>query len=81
MVIMDDDEARGFTFKYDNLFGGKGVGDPSVESTRRLFYVTCSRARQSLALVAYTNSPGRVSKFAIDEGWFNANEIITDAGL
>lgn len=81
MVIMDDEEARGFTFKYENLFGGKGVGDPSVESTRRLFYVTCSRARQSLALVAYTSSPGRVSKFAIDEGWFSADEIVTDIGL
>ena len=78
MVIMDDEEARGFMFKYENLFGGKGVGDPSVESTRRLFYVTCSRAMQSLALVAYTSSPGRVSKFAIDDGWFSADEIVTD---
>lgn len=81
MVIMDDEEARGFMFKYENLFGGKGVGDPSVESTRRLFYVTCSRAMQSLALVAYTSSPGRVSKFAINEGWFSADEIVTDIGL
>lgn len=81
MVIMDDEEARGFMFKYENLFGGKGVGDPSVESTRRLFYVTCSRAMQSLALVAYTSSPGRVSNFAINEGWFSADEIVTDIGL
>lgn len=76
MVIMDDKEARGFMFKYENLFGGKGVGDPSVEGVRRLFYVTCSRARQSLALVAYTESPERVRKFATDEGWFAADEII-----
>ncbi|MEN2506135.1 UvrD-helicase domain-containing protein [Stutzerimonas stutzeri] len=81
MVIMDDEEARGFMFKYENLFGGKGVGDPSVESTRRLFYVTCSRAMQSLALVAYTSSPGRVSKFAVDEGWFSADEIVMNIGL
>lgn len=75
MVIMDDKEARGFMFKYENLFGGKGVGDPSVEGVRRLFYVTCSRARQSLALVAYTESPERVRKFVTDEGWFVAGEI------
>jgi DNA helicase-2/ATP-dependent DNA helicase PcrA len=75
MVIMDDKEARGFMFKYENLFGGKGVGDPSVEGVRRLFYVTCSRARQSLALVAYSESPERVRKFATDEGWFAADEI------
>lgn len=76
MVIMDDKEARGFMFKYENLFGGKGVGDPSVEGVRRLFYVTCSRARQSLALVAYTESPDRVRKFVLDENWFAAEEII-----
>lgn len=75
MVIMDDKEARGFMFKYENLFGGKGVGDPSVEGVRRLFYVTCSRAQQSLALVAYTESPERVHKFVTDEGWFAADEI------
>ncbi len=75
MVIMDDKESRGFMFKYENLFGGKGVGDPSVEGVRRLFYVTCSRARQSLALVAYTESPERVRKFVTDEGWFSADEI------
>jgi DNA helicase-2/ATP-dependent DNA helicase PcrA len=80
MVIMDDAEARGFTFKYENLFGAKGIGDPAVEGTRRLFYVTCSRAKHSLALVAYTSSPERVSRFVINEGWFTADEIITDVG-
>ncbi len=76
MVIMDDKESRGFMFKYENLFGGKGAGEPSVEGVRRLFYVTCSRARQSLALVAYTDSPERVHKFVTDEGWFSADEIV-----
>lgn len=76
MVIMDDEEARGFMFKYENLFGGKGAGDPSVEGTRRLFYVTCSRAKKSLALVAYTKAPDRVQKFVLDEGWFTDDEVI-----
>lgn len=76
MVIMDDEEARGFMFKYENLFGGKAAGDPSVEGTRRLFYVTCSRAKQGLALVAYTGAPDRVRKFILDEGWFSADEIV-----
>jgi DNA helicase-2/ATP-dependent DNA helicase PcrA len=75
MVIMDDSEARGFTFKYENLFGGRDSGDPSVESTRRLFYVTCSRAKLSLALVAYTADPERVRRHVLSEGWFEANEI------
>ncbi len=75
MVIMDDHEARGFTFKYENLFGGKGAGNPSVESTRRLFYVTCSRAKQSLALVAYASATERVRQHVLIEGWFEPGEI------
>lgn len=46
MVIMDDAEARGFMFKYEDLFGGKAAGDKTVETTKRLFYVTCSRAKK-----------------------------------
>lgn len=77
MVIMDDEEARGFLFKYEDLFGGKSSGGKTVEATRRLFYVTCSRAKQSLALIAYTGAPERVRKFVLQEGWFSNDEIIT----
>ncbi|MBK8574203.1 MAG: ATP-dependent helicase [Elusimicrobia bacterium] len=77
MVIMDDEEARGFLFKYEDLFGGRSSGQKTVESTRRLFYVTCSRAKRSLALVAYAGAPERVRDFVIQEGWFNDDEIIT----
>jgi DNA helicase-2/ATP-dependent DNA helicase PcrA len=76
MVIMDDSEARGFLFKYEDLFGGKATGDKSVESTRRLFYVTASRAKESLALVAYTSSPERVKQFVLDQAWFSEDEIL-----
>lgn len=78
MVIMDDEEARGFLFKYEDLFGGKPSGEKTVEATRRLFYVTCSRAKQSLALIAYTGAPESVRKFVLREGWFSDDEIITD---
>lgn len=76
MVIMDDAEARGFMFKYEDLFSGKGAGNKTAEGTRRLFYVTCSRAKKSLALVAYTSAPDRVREFVLKEGWFNAEEIV-----
>lgn len=76
MVIMDDKEARGFLFKYEDLFGGKAAGDKTVESTKRLFYVTASRAKESLALVAYSSSPERVQDFVLREGWFGAEEIV-----
>lgn len=78
MVIMDDAEARGFLFKYEDLFGGKAVGEKTVEATRRLFYVTCSRAERSLALIAYTDAPQRVKSFVQREGWFSEDEIVMD---
>lgn len=75
MVIMDDSEARGFMFKYENLFSGNAGTSSSTASTRRLFYVTCSRAMKSLALVAYSTSPERVRGHLLSEGWFLDEEI------
>jgi DNA helicase II / ATP-dependent DNA helicase PcrA len=81
-VVMDDSEARGFMFSYDKLFGAKedsprkdGVQDTSIDRTKRLFYVTCSRAEDSLALIAYTSSPQQVRNNVIREGWFREEEI------
>lgn len=76
MVIMDDTEARGFSFKYEDLFGGKGAGEKIVENTRRLFYVTASRAKESLALVAYSSAPDRVQHFVLGQGWCSQDEVV-----
>ena len=86
MVILDDNEARGFLFSYDKLFGSKDKSeadlknekegrDTSIERTRRLFYVTCSRAEESLAIVAYSVNPEKVRDHVISEGWFDKNEV------
>jgi DNA helicase-2/ATP-dependent DNA helicase PcrA len=86
MVILDDEESRGNGFSYDKLFGTKGLSDADkksikenketgIDKTKRLFYVACSRAKESLAIVAYTDSPEIVKKNAINYGWFNENEI------
>lgn len=87
MVIMDDDEARGFLFSYDKLTGAKSKSDTdikneqegketSIDRTRRLFYVTCSRAEESLAVVAYSSSPEEVKEHVLAQGWFEENEIV-----
>ncbi|WP_245268450.1 hypothetical protein [Mesorhizobium sp. WSM2561] len=87
LVLMDDSEARGFMFGYDKLLGAKAPTqsdlksqqegkDNSIERTRRLFYVTCSRARTSLALVAYTENPAAVQAHVIANGWFDAHEVL-----
>jgi len=87
MVVISDSEARGFMFSYEKLFGVKPTTkadtdnrlagkDTSLDRTRRLMYVTCSRATQSLAIVAYTLDPDAVRSFAIDNEWFGADEIV-----
>jgi len=87
MVILDDDEAGGFLFSYEKLFGAKELSDndkkkkkegndSTPERTRRLFYVTCSRAEKSLAVVAYTENPKAVKEFAISKGWFCEAEVV-----
>lgn len=87
MVIIDDSEAKGFLFSYDKLFGIKGLSDTdkknlsegketSIERTQRLFYVTCTRAKSSLAVVMYANNPEGVKTEAIKKRWFEEDEII-----
>lgn len=87
MVILDDDEARGFMFSYDKLFGAveptatdlknlEEGKETSIDRSRRLFYVTCSRAEESLAIVAYTQDPQKVYDYVLEQGWFDKDEII-----
>lgn len=69
LVILDDDEgAAHFQFSYDKYFGLKELSDneksnrregkeTSIERTRRLFYVCCTRAKNSLVVVYFVNQP------------------------
>lgn len=86
MVVINDDEARGFLFSYDKLFGAKDKSkrdleneaaglDSALDRTRRLLYVTVSRAEESLAVVAYTDKPQAVKETAISNGLFAEEEI------
>jgi ATP-dependent DNA helicase UvrD/PcrA len=87
MVLMDDAEARGFMFDYEKFFGAKELSaadianetqgrDSSLDRTRRLFYVTCSRAKKSLALLAYSSSPATVRAKMIENDWFDDEEVV-----
>lgn len=86
MVIIDDEDARGFMFSYEKLFGVKeksetdlknesGGIETTIDRTRRLLYVTCSRAENSLAIVIYTANPQKAKEHALSAGWFNEDEI------
>nr|WP_256822389.1 3'-5' exonuclease [Porphyromonas gingivalis] len=73
MVIIDDSEAKGFMFSYDKLFGVKELTETdikhieageesSIDRTKRLFYVVCTRAKESLAIVMYSSDSNKVKK-------------------
>ena len=86
MVLIDDNEAKGFLFSYDKLFEvsplsatdirnhGEGK-ENSIDRTARLFYVTCTRAKESLAILMYTSNPEKAKETAIKNNWFKENEI------
>jgi len=87
MVILDDNEARGFMFSYEKLLGAKSLTttdeqnrlagrDTSIDRTRRLFYVTCSRAQQSLAVIVYTKEVDKIARHVSSLGWFTEQELI-----
>jgi len=70
-----DDSDELFTSKQRIYSDGK---ETSVDRTRRLFYVICSRAMKSLAIVAYTDDMDKVKQTMLDNGWFNESEILLE---
>lgn len=87
LVIMSDDEAKGCLFNYEKLFGAKpktdtdmkneqGGKDSSIMRTTRLFYVACTRAQKSLAVLVYTDNIDDVKATALKNNWFKEEEII-----
>ena len=86
LVVMDDSEARGFLFSYEKFFGATPLSDgdkikiaqdeeTGIDRTRRLLYVTCTRTKQSLALMAYTSAPDQLESAVVRNGWFEPSEI------
>lgn len=88
MVVMDDKQAGGNQISYDKLFGATELGERDLENIQagkettidrslRLLYVTCSRARESLALVLWAEKPAEALEFARHKsGWFAAEEVV-----
>ena len=88
MVIADDAHTR---FKglasYETLFEVKPLGstaqkkadngeETTIERTRRLLYVTCTRAEESLALVLYSEAPDTIRRFLIFNQWMAEDEVV-----
>ena len=86
MVVMDDEKAGGSLFSYDKLFGAVSLPktdetnavenkETTIDRTLRLLYVTCSRAREGLALVLWSSSPEVALEKVRASGWFSVDEI------
>jgi len=86
MAVLDDESSGGFLFKYEKLLGAESLSERDKKNvsegkdstplrTRRLFYVICSRAQKSLAVVAYTKNPAAVRNYAL-HSWFKEGEVI-----
>ena len=86
MVVLDDEAAGGNLFSYEKLFGVKSLSDTdkrnikegkdsTLSRTNRLFYVVCSRAEQSLAIVVYTAEPQMLKELLVKNNIFNNEEI------
>lgn len=86
MVVMDDASAGGFLISYDKIFGGKDLSDndrenekigkeTTIDRTLRLLYVTCSRAKETLALVLWSSDTTAALARIRDSGWFSPDEI------
>lgn len=87
LAILNDSESGGFLFKYEkmleatplsttdkkNILEGK---ETVLDRTRRLFYVICSRAQESLAIVVYSENPQAVKDYVVSENWFTEQEVI-----
>ena len=86
MVILDDKSAVGRLFSYEKLFAVKDLSptdkkninegkDNTLSRTSRLFYVICSRAQQSLAIVCYTEQPDKLQSYLLENNLFEKDEI------
>lgn len=87
LVIIDDASAKGFLFSYDKAFGIKSKSATDIKNeqagketcisrTLRLFYVTCTRAMKSLAIICYCDNPATLKSLLLRKQYFTEEEIV-----
>ncbi|WP_445493673.1 UvrD-helicase domain-containing protein [Photorhabdus sp. SF281] len=92
LVVLDDDEGTHRQFSYDKYFGVKDLSlqdlknikekkDTSVERTRRLFYVCCTRARKDLVVVYFSTQPLLAEQRIRDTNIFPDDAIFNESML
>lgn len=90
LVVLDDAESTHFQFSYEKYLGLKTLSDSdlkhkdageetTVDRTRRLFYVSCTRALKDLAVVLFTADPERAEAHISQLDLFEREAIHTQA--
>jgi DNA helicase-2/ATP-dependent DNA helicase PcrA len=92
LVVLDDEEGSYNLFSYDKYFGLAPLSEGDrkhmsegeetvVDRTRRLFYVCCSRATQSLAVALFAQNPANAAEKIKARGIFPADQVRVFDGL
>lgn len=90
LVVLDDAESTHFQFSYEKYLGLKDLSDSdrkhidageetTVDRTRRLFYVSCTRALKDLAVVLFTADPAQAEAHLHQLDLFEREAIHTAA--
>lgn len=90
LVVLDDAESTHFQFSYEKYLGLKALSDTdrkhieageetTVDRTRRLFYVSCTRALKDLAVVLFTADPEQAEAHMRQLGLFEGDSVHTQA--
>lgn len=88
LVVLDDAESTHFQFSYEKYLGLKKPSETdlkridageetTVDRTRRLFYVCCTRALTDLAVVLFTADPEQAEAHVRQLGLFEGDSIHT----
>lgn len=88
LVVLDDAESTHFQFSYEKYLGLKAPSETdrkhmvageetTMDRTRRLFYVSCTRALKDLAVVLFTADPTQAEAHIRTLGLFEDNAIHT----
>ncbi len=90
LVVLDDAESSHFQFSYEKYLGLKEPSDndqkhidageeTTMDRTRRLFYVSCTRALKDLAVVLFTANPEQAAVHIRQLDLFDVEAIHTGA--
>lgn len=86
LTVLDDEEGRHNQFSYGKLFGITSPSDTdennrregretTLDRTRRLLYVCCSRAVRDLAVVFFADDPAAAHAAIVTQGLFPAADV------